>query len=166
MLCIPNFFFFFFFLQISCSLNGQLKSQGEKQNFFVCFEVHFFINFHFIFPNQKIACLYLPFNLDTWLLGIVRIFVKVILNLCIPGHIRLLERLGCFEDVSWSCLWSFCVQLKIKTASDGFFYFWITHAKWFRISNEAMEPVGLGCYFHSQTLPQWSELDWEDGLIM
>ena len=81
------------------------------------------MHFHFIFPNRKIVCLYLPFSLDTWLLCMVIIFIKVILNLCVPGHISLLERLGCFEDASWSCLWSFCVQLKIKSASDGFFIF-------------------------------------------
>lgn len=54
--------------------------------------------------------------------------IKVFFNLCSRSHIGLLEEPECFEDASWSCLWSFCVQLKMETRQMGI-YFWITHAK-------------------------------------
>ena len=49
-------------------------------------------------------------------------FIKVFLSLCSHSHIGPLEKPKCFEDASRSCLWSFCVRLKMETRQMGFLF--------------------------------------------
>lgn len=49
--------------------------------------------------------------------------MKNVFSSCVSrSRISLLDKPKCFEDVSWSCLWSFCVQPKMEMRQMGFLF--------------------------------------------
>lgn len=99
-------------------------------------------------------------------IGLKILCACVCVRLCVfPASSVCFRQPDVLRTLSSTCFWSFSVQLKMDTCRRAFFsfFFWITHAKRFRISNEAVGPAGLDCCLHSQTLCRWSGLDCEDG---
>lgn len=137
----------------SNNINGNHKVKNKAHvNTVSCLTLCMYL--HCMFPSHLLCA----FIFLIWTLGFT-VFYS-----CVQSQPHLSAR---ETQMFWGCQLKlpliFLCAAKNGNASDVFFIYLffcgITHAKWFRISNEAKEPVGFDCCFHSQTSCQRSGLD-------